>query len=60
MTTTVRVLIEGNKACEVKVEGPFQGADSTPVVMKPGTVVMKYISGEQQLTVKEVVEERNE
>ena len=54
MTTTVKVLIEGNKACEVKVTG--QGADEATVVVKPGQFVTKYIYGEQQLIVMEVRE----
>lgn len=51
MTTTVRVLIEGNKACEVNVEGPQQAQQPTTVL--PGHFVVKTIHGEQVLTVKE-------
>ena len=55
MTTTVRVLIEGNKACEVRVEG--DGSESNtghvPEIIKPGTFTTKLIHGEQYVTVKE-------
>lgn len=54
MTTTVKVLIEGNKACEVKVEG--QGSSDTPVTIKPGSFTTKFISGEQRVSVVEVGE----
>lgn len=54
MTTTVRVLIEGNKACEVKVEG--QGTSDTPTTVKPGSFTLKNIHGEQFVSVKEVGE----
>ena len=54
MTTTVKILIEGNKACEVKVEG--QGSTDTPTTVKPGTFTTKLIHGDLQVTVKEVGE----
>lgn len=56
MTTTVQVLIEGNKACEVKVMGA-DGSDSkqwpTHILM-PGTFVTRTISGPQILSVIEI------
>lgn len=51
MTTTVKILIEGNKACEVKVEG--QGKSDTPVVVKPGSFTTKLIHGDQRVSVVE-------
>lgn len=54
MTTTVKILIEGNKACEVKVEG--QGTSDTPVTIKPGQFTTKLIHGEQYVSVKETGE----
>lgn len=54
MTTTVKVLIEGNKACEVKTIGPTEVGEATTV--KPGTFTTKLIHGEQYVSVKEVGE----
>lgn len=54
MTTTVKVLIEGNKACEVKVEG--QGSSDTPTTVKPGSFTTKAIHGDQRVSVVEVGE----
>lgn len=51
MTTTVKVLIEGNKACEVKVTG--QGTSDTPTIVKPGSFTTKGIHGDQVVEVKE-------
>ena len=55
MTTTVRVLIEGNKKCEVKViEG--NGSDSTsypPRDVMPGSFTTVGIHGEQKVSVIE-------
>ena len=53
MTTTVRILIEGNKACEVYVSEP-EGQPQLPDTVKPGEFATKYIHGEQKLVVKEV------
>lgn len=56
MTTTVRVLIEGNKECEVKVIME-DGTDSTgylPRNVKPGGYTIISIHGEQTVSVKEV------
>ena len=55
MTTTVRILIEGNKACEVKVI-EADGAESKsylPRVVPPGTFTTVGIHGEQTISVKE-------
>lgn len=53
MTTTVKILIEGNKACEVKVEsdGAEPGQIST---VKPGQFTTKLIHGDQRVSVVEV------
>ena len=55
MTTTVKVLIEGNKKCEVKVvEG--NGADSTTYPARnvmPGSFTTVGIHGEQKVSVIE-------
>lgn len=60
MTTTVKVLIEGNKACEVKVigaDGPDgKWQDPAPVTVKPGEFATKLIHGDQSVSVKEVGE----
>jgi len=56
MTTTVRVLIEGNKACEVKVV-EADGNDSKlhpPRRVMPGTFTTVYIHSEQKVSVVEV------
>ena len=52
MTTTVKVLIEGNKACEVKVIQADCTDDQVSTV-QPWTFTTKLIHGEQQVTVKE-------
>ena len=54
MTTTVKVLIEGNKACEVKVDGNETGYPTKTV--KPGQFHTVCISGEQSVSVKETGE----
>jgi hypothetical protein len=56
MTTTVKVLIEGNKECEVKVINE-DGSDSTgypPRNIKPNTFTTIAIHGEQTVSVKEI------
>ena len=56
MTTTVKVLIEGNKACEVyRSNGPNQRPDD-PVTIKPGQFTTLHIHGEQSVVVKETGE----
>lgn len=52
MTTSVRVLIEGNKACKVSVAIPGQ-VDPSPVTVLPGTYTIRWLSGEQVLSVVE-------
>lgn len=52
MTTTVRVLIEGNKACEAKVTGPQQ-TDAQHKTLKPGEFAVLTIHGESRVEVKE-------
>lgn len=56
MTTAVKVLIEGNKACEVQViEADGSASGFQPVkTVKPGEFASMYIHGEQVLLVKEV------
>lgn len=58
MTTTVKVLIEGNKKCEVKViEG--DGSDSKsypPRNVMPGSFTTVGIHGEQKVSVVETGE----
>ena len=65
MTTTVRILIEGNKACEVSVYDPDTekinngpGAikamnSDIPVKVMPGSFTTKLIHGKQIVCVKE-------
>ena len=56
MTTTVRVMIEGNKACEVKVIEE-NGTDSTnypPVEVLPKSFAIVMIHGYQTISVKEI------
>ena len=58
MTTTVKVLIEGNKKCAVKVV-EADGNDSTGYPLRdvmPGSFTTVCIHGEQQVSVKEVGE----
>jgi len=57
MTTTVRVLIEGNKACAVQVKDReilqlFPDGSSAKIT-KPGEFVTVQIHGEQSVIVKE-------
>lgn len=55
MTTTVRVLIEGNKACEVHVSEEVHGAQpSQRKTVSPGQFVTVLIHGTQQVIVQEV------
>lgn len=55
MTTTVRILIEGNKACEVSVVS--EGAAPVQVsTVTPGQFTTKLISGPQRVSVVEVGE----
>ena len=55
MTTTVKVLIEGNKACNVKVIGPIDPASSQAigVTVKPGSFTTMNIHGDQVVAVQE-------
>jgi len=53
MTTTVKVLIEGNKACEVKVSHA-ECTDDQVSTVQPGSFTTKLIHGEQYVSVKEV------
>jgi len=55
MTTTVKVLVEGNKKCEVKVIEE-NGSDSTtypPRAVMPGSFTTVCIHGEQKVAVIE-------
>ena len=58
MTTTVRVLIEGNKACEVKVieENGTENTTYPPVIVWPKSFAIVAIHGYQTISVKEISE----
>ena len=55
MTTTVTILISGNKACAVSITSPSGGLDQVAIV-QPGSFTTKMIHGDQVLDVKEVGE----
>lgn len=56
MTTTVRVLVEGNKKCEVAVVNG-EGVPAHPVVhVLPKSFAVVSIHGDQKLTVTEIGE----
>lgn len=51
----VRVLIEGNKACEVKVVAPYNEILSQFIkIVKPNEFTSMAIRGEQYVSVKEI------
>ncbi len=50
MTTSVTILIDGNKACEVRLEG---GA-LPPVVVRPKGFTILMIHSEQKVVVQEI------
>lgn len=60
MTTTVRVLIEGNKVCSVQVMQPVEGGgqrkEGPEALAKPGEFVTRLIHGAQYVRVQEVGE----
>jgi hypothetical protein len=61
MTTTVKVLIEGNKACQVKVvqytsDGREKISPDLPKTVKPGSFATVQIHGEQWVEVVETGE----
>lgn len=58
MTTTVRVMIEGNKKCEVKViaEDGSDYQNYPPREVAPGSFTTVCIHGEQTVSVVEVGE----
>lgn len=58
MTTTVKVLIEGNKACEVKVTGSVDPASpqAQGVKVMPNSFATMMIHGDQVLSVQETGE----
>jgi hypothetical protein len=54
MTTMVKVLIEGDKKCQVKVlEGDDSDKPGNPPEVMPGTFTTVIIHGEQKVTVIE-------
>lgn len=55
MTTTVKILIEGNKVCNVKVIGPIDPKlpQAIGIQVEPGTFATMHISGDQVLAVQE-------
>jgi hypothetical protein len=55
MTTMVRVLVEGNKACEVKVVDPSGQPGASKTVL-PSEFAVFCIHGEQRVEVCEVGE----
>ena len=56
MTTTVRVMIEGNKACEVYVSNGSDRQPDAPKTVKPGEFTSLLIHGEKYVVVKEIGE----
>lgn len=52
MTTTVRILIDGNKNCEIVVEG--SGVKPQPKLIGPGCFHTVMIHGDQKVVVREV------
>lgn len=57
MTTTVTVLIQGNKECEVKVtENGIDNLNWPAKTVKPGSFTQVTIHGDQKVEVKEVGE----
>ena len=58
MTTTVTVLISGNKACavDVVIPGITDKIPMEPKIVKPGSFTTLTISGDQELRVREVGE----
>lgn len=51
MTDKVHIFVEGNKAVSVIVHGT--GADTTPIVVKPGKLCTKEIYGDQTILIQE-------
>ena len=56
MTTTVTVLISGNKACEVYVSNGPDTQPDAPTTVMPGGFTTKLIHGDKYVVVKEVGE----
>lgn len=56
MTTTVKVLIEGNKACEVYVSNGPDAQPDAPTTVLPGRFTTKLIHDDKYVVVKEVGE----
>jgi hypothetical protein len=58
MTTTVTVLIQGNKACEVSVSSPSRNdlVGALASTVSPGEFVTKTIHDDMMITVKETGE----
>ena len=54
MTTTVKVLIEGNKACEVYVSNGDGKEPEQPKTVQPGSFATMGIHGEKYVVVKEI------
>lgn len=53
MTITVKVLIEGNKVAQVSKFNPQTRELEDHIIVKPGEFATKYISGDEQVCVKE-------
>lgn len=56
MTTTVKVLIEGNKACEVYVWNEANVPPDEPTIVMPGAFTTKLIHGDKEVRVREIGE----
>ncbi len=54
MTTTIRIMVDGNRPCEIAVEG--EGSKPQPKLVGPGCFHTVMIHGGQKVTVKEVAE----
>lgn len=54
MTTTVRILVEGNKAVEVLVKNDDGSIKKEPSTTLPGSFVVESIHGGQTISIREV------
>lgn len=56
MTTSVKILIEGNKACLVKVIPDGDGPTPPSIEVRPGCFTTVYIHGQQRVSIIEIGE----
>lgn len=54
MTTTVRILVEGNKAVEICTKNPDGSNTKPPITLFPRSFAVENIHGGQSLSVREV------